>query len=314
MTLGGDGLPMLPCGHHSFSQPWADGNGSCAECGAMIPAHDLERLIEGNRERMRLATLDTMQAGCAHVLQTVHFDGDVIDRITCDACNAELPLPEPAPIKPPRRMLQPTKDQLRETIKALEGQVDELRHTIEAMNAETEAALEAFQRLWAETRPTGLRSWWASVTAGIAEWWNRPKQGGLTSFEIHDMPSREEAMRVADQHLRQSMRPRERLIPITITATGLPTEETRNAAKALANSAHRQVAPDPDHPQGQGDSQAQPETAQTPPAPDRHPPERGHQRPAQSTDSSATPDNEPDQTSLDAHHREGQGTGDPSGH
>lgn len=251
---------------------------------------------------MSVEQQDAMQAECAHVLQTVHFDGDMIDRITCDACSAELPLPEPAPIKPPRRMLQPRKDQLRERIAALESQLDEATHTIAAMNAETEAAREAFQRLWAETRPTGLRSWWATLTAGSAKWWNRPKAGelpaayyarrqrekagGLTGTgdpamiagrEGLEVPNAEQAKAIALRHLHQSMRPRERLIPITITATGLPTEETRNAAKALANSAHRQVAPDPDHPQGSSDRQAQEETA---PDHDQHRTEGRHDAPA----------------------------------
>jgi hypothetical protein len=203
---------------------------------------------------------DAMQAECPHVLQTVHFDGDMIDRITCDACGAELPLPAPAPIKPPRRMLQPTKDQLRETIKTLEGQVDELRHTIEAMNVETEAARQAFQRLWAETRPTGLRSWWANLTAGIAEWWNRPKQGGLTSFQIHDMVTAEEAMRIAHHRL------------IERTARTMPREELRHAIET-AHRERSQVAPDPDHPQGSSADQAQAETA---PDHDQHSAESGH--------------------------------------
>lgn len=120
--MSGYERPLLPCGHDAHVHMGVAGErSSCSECGEPISDFDMERLVEENQRRIDAAA--------------------------------------PAPIKPPRRMLQPTKDTLRERIAALESQLDEATHTIEAMNAETEAARQAFQRLWVETRPKPPETW-----------------------------------------------------------------------------------------------------------------------------------------------------------
>lgn len=239
--MSGYERPLLPCGHDAHVHMGVAGErSSCSECGEPISDFDMERLVEENQRRIDAAA--------------------------------------PAPIKPPRRMLQPTKDQLRERIAVLETMLDEATHGIEIMNRQLEASREAYQQLWANTWPAPepprherIRFVWLEVTiaffravrADFKRRMARHKDGGLTSFEIHDKPSTEEALRVASQRLGER------------AVRSMPTEELRHAIE----TAHRQpsqVAPDPDHPQGQGDSQAQPETAQTTPPTGLHPPESGH--------------------------------------
>lgn len=89
---------------------------------------------------------------------------------------------EKPPAKPPRRMLQPTKDTLRAEIRYLEERALEQRQTIEIMNRELEASREAYQRLWAKTHGLRRETLLDRARWRISAWWNRRgfANGGLT--------------------------------------------------------------------------------------------------------------------------------------